>query len=256
MHLLAVQGPEKRRSYYVRLQENAVYSTIAGPVRAERIAEAGYGGYIKLPAGVVYVLKPTLSELMEHFYVRETQVIYPKDSGLIALLAGLKPGMRVVEAGVGSGFLTTVIASHVCPTGLVLGFEVRRRNLEAARRNLELAGLDGCVELVHGDVRRASLEPASLDAGFLDMPDPWEALDTLWPALKPGAPLVVFLPTFNQVEKLAARVDGERWVVQAALETMMRYLEPVPGAVRPSTRTIGFTGFIVVLRRVGAGGSG
>ena len=88
------------------------------------------------------------------------------------------------------------------------------------------------------------------------MPDPWEALDVLWPALKPSSPLIVFLPTYNQVEKLAARIRDDRWVVQTALETMMRYLEPVPGAVRPSTRTIGFTGFILVLRRVGAGGSG
>ncbi len=256
MHLLAVQGPEKRRSYYIRLQENAVYSTIAGPVRAERIIEAGYGGSISLPAGRVYVLKPTLSELMEHFYQRETQVIYPKDSGLIALLAGLKPGMTVVEAGVGSGFLTTVLASHVCPTGMVLGYEVRRRNIEAARRNLELAGLSECVEVRHGDIREARLEPNSVDAGFLDMPDPWEALDVLWPALKPSSPLVVFLPTYNQVEKLAARIRDDRWAVQTALETMMRYLELVPGAVRPSTRTIGFTGFILVLRRVGAGGSG
>ncbi|MCE4602222.1 MAG: protein methyltransferase, partial [Desulfurococcales archaeon] len=87
---------------------------------------------------------------------------------------------------------------------------------------------------------------------FLDMPDPWAALDNLYSSLKPSAPLLVFVPTYNQVDKLLSRIDNWRWAVTYAGEILERRLEPVPGAVRPEVRMIGFTGFILLLRRLAA----
>ena len=248
--LIAEAATGERRSYYVVLRKGQVYQTIAGVVRAQKVMEGGWGAVFQGRLGRVTVAPPTVTELMEHYYERRTQVVYPKDSGLIALLAGLAPGHVVFEAGTGSGFLTTVLALHVCPPGRVVTVEARRDNLEAARRNLELAGLAGCVELRHGDARTGeALKPGDrFDAVVLDMPDPWAALETLHPHLSPGAPAVVFVPTYNQVEKLAAWTANVPYALQAVYEVTAREIEAVPGATRPSPRTLPFTGFIALLR--------
>ncbi len=249
--LIAEALDGERRSYYVVLRQGQVYQTIAGVVKASRVIQEGWGAVFEGRLGRVTVAPPTVTELMEHFYERRTQVVYPKDSGFVALLAGLAPGQTVFEAGTGSGFLTTVLALHVCPGGLVVSMEARRENLEAARRNLELAGLSGCVDLRLGDARSGdALKPEDrFDAVVLDMPDPWRALEVLRPRLPPGAPAVVFVPTYNQVEKLASwAAGGAPYTLQAVYEVSGREVEAVPGATRPSPRSLPFTGFIALLR--------
>ena len=246
---LLVVGSGRRRGYLFRADEGAHYSTFAGPVAGRLLVGAEWGSSIELPGGKAYVLPPSGYDLMMHAYSRAGQVIYPKDQGFMAAVAGLRPGMRVLEAGVGSGFLTTMLASVVGCEGRVIGYDVRPEALRVAGRNLSMAGLAGCVELRLGDVRLGVPE-RGLDAIFLDMPDPWEALKKLHPSVRPGAPAVVFVPTYNQVERTAIEVEDSGWVVDGAFETLLREIEVRPGAVRPHTQMVGHTGFILLLRRV------
>ena len=247
--ILVVEG-WKRRKYYVRPRRGAAYATFAGVLRGSEIIGKpwGYGG--RLGRARYYLLPPVGPELVEEFGVRRSQVIYSKDSALIAYKAGVRPGSRVFEAGVGSGFLTIAIATMLCPTGMVYGVEKRSDMIEAARSNIEALGFSECVSLRLGDVRNG-VGVVELDAGFLDMPDPWEALDASYRALKPGAVLAVFIPTVNQLARLveeAGRHGG--FIVYEVGEVLYREWEPVEGAVRPSPRMIGHTGFIVFLRRL------
>ena len=248
--LLIVVAGERVRHYYVWARRGKLYSTIAGVVRGDEIVGAEWGSSIELAGGArAYILKPTLSQLMEEFYERVTQVIYPKDLGYIVLRAGIARGSRVLEGGTGSGFLTTVLALTVCPEGKVYTYDVKEDNLRVAARNLRLAGLlSDCVEFRLGDVRRG-VELTGLDAVFLDIPDPWEALGALRDSVKLGSPAVVFLPTMTQLDKLLSLKPGG-WIVESAHEIMLRDIEMVAGAVRPSPRMIGHTGYIIVLRRV------
>ncbi len=250
VHLVAVSG-SRRRSYYIVARRGSLYHTIAGVVRGDSLIGLGWGSRIETRIGYIAVVKPTIIEVMEGFYRRATQVIYPKDLGYMQLLAGLRRGMHVLEAGTGSGFLTTILAVSVCPEGLVYTMDQRRESLDNAKRNLEAAGIGtSCVKMVKGDVRTDML-PQGLDAAFLDMPDPWNALENIHASLKPSAPLIVFLPTFNQVDRLIREAEaGGKWLVYYSGELLERRLEPVPGAVRPEVRMIGFTGFIVALRRL------
>ena len=252
--VLAERADGERRQYYIKLVGGQAYPTIAGLVRADEVLEGGWGWSRSGRLGRVSVVPPTTFDLMEGFLERRTQVIYPKDLGLMVLLAGIKPGSYVVEAGAGSGFLTIMAALVACPTGRVYSFDVRRDSLEAARRNLERVGVSDCVELRLGDVRdpRAVEDLPTLDSVLLDMPDPWNALPTLYPKLKPGGPAVVFLPTANQLEKLYNNIGG-CWAIQDAYETMARKVEVRPDAIRPGNWLAGFTGYIVVLRRLEGG---
>jgi len=246
--LLLVEGRERRKTYVFRAREKASYSTFAGAVRGSQLVGAAWGSRLELERGIAYLLRPTLYDMMMHVYPRRSQVVYPKDAGYMTSLAGLMPGMRVLEAGAGSGFLTIWIAAHVCPGGFVFTYEVRDDMIEVASANVKAAGLEGCVKIKKGDVR-AGVEESNLDAAFLDMPDPWEALPSVRKALKPSAPLVVFVPTVNQVIKLldaVSRLGG--FVVQEVSEVIKREWEARADALRPGVRMIGHTGIIVLLR--------
>jgi len=249
--VIAESNDGERRVYYVKVRRGQAVTTIAGIARISRLASEGWGSYVETRLGRIALVPPSTAQLMEGFYERRTQVIYPKDLGLIVLLAELRPGAKVLEAGTGSGFLTTAAALAVCPEGRVFSFDIRNENLESSRRNLEMAGLADCVELRLGDVRNPETvnDLPQLDSALLDLPDPWDALEAISRRLKPGSPLVAFLPTFNQVEKLALKA-GKCWIVEDAIETMARRVDIRRGATRPSQWIAGFTGYIVVLRKL------
>jgi len=244
-----VESGGRRREYLFKASREAVYTTIAGVLPGRALIGKPWGSWIDLQHGRAYLLPPTLRDLQAHYFKRAGQVIYPKDLGYIIVSSGLRCNMRVLEAGVGSGFLTSVLASLLCCGGKLVGYDVRRDALEVVKRNLETAELGACVDLRLGDVREGVPE-TDLDAAFLDLPDPWNAAKALWPSLKPGAPLVVFLPTYNQVEKMASSAPKLGYVLQEASELLLREIEARPGAVRPSTRMVAHTGYILLLRRL------
>ncbi len=252
--IIAERADGERRSYHVRLSKAAAYTTIAGVLRATEVLDEGWGLVVEGRTGRLAVVPPTIFDLMEGGLERKTQVIYPKDLGLIALLAGIRPGSVVLEAGSGSGFLTIMAALVVCPEGRVYSYDVNRDYLIAARRNVEAVGLSDCVEFRLGDVRRfdSLRDLPLLDAVLLDMPDPWNALPALYCKLRMGAPAVLFLPTANQLVKLHENLPPG-WFIQDAFETMARRVEIRRDAVRPGQWLAGFTGYIVVLRKVKGG---
>ncbi|MEB3859760.1 MAG: tRNA (adenine-N1)-methyltransferase, partial [Desulfurococcales archaeon] len=245
-----VVSGSRSKAYYVRAVRGHYYTTLAGVFEGSMLIGKRWGSRLRLPAGTLYPLKPRVWDLAEGYYERASQVLYPKDIGYIIVGLGIRRGYKVLEAGTGSAFLTSVIASIVCPGGRVYSYESRREAFEASRRNLEIAGLSDCVDLVHGDIRQG-VEQRDLDAAVLDMADPWNALESVWEALKPSAPLAVFLPTMNQLEKLVRHVvETGGWVVVETVEILRREMEVEPGAIRPSTRMMGHTGYISILRKV------
>jgi len=247
--LLVVQG-WKRRKYYFKPRRGATYTTFAGVLRGEDIIGKPWGFTGKLGKARYYLLPPLGPELIENFGRRGGQVIYSKDSAYIAYKSGIRPGSRVFEAGVGSGFLTIALASIVCPNGMIYGLDLRADMLEKARENIRLAGYEECVTLRLGDITNG-IGVEELDAGFLDMPDPWRALQPVYTALKPGATLVVFLPTANQLVKMVERVEEHGgYVIHEIDEILLREWEPTRGAVKPSPRMIGHTGFVLFLRKI------
>jgi len=250
VYVIVEANDGRRREHLLKAVEGMVYSTIAGILRGEDLIGLRWGTVLELQAGRAYLLQPTRREIQEYLFKRVGQVIYPKDQGYIVVASSIEPGMTIVEAGVGSGFLTSVLASLLRCRGRIIGYDVRREALETTRFNLSLLGLESCVELRLGDIREGVPEK-NIDMLVLDMPDPWEALKSLHPSLKAGAVSVVFVPTYNQVEKIYTSVVAKGYyVLVEAVEILRRPLEVKEGAIRPSTQIIGHTGFIVMLRKI------
>ena len=248
---LALLVIDERRRWVVRLRRGGVLGSDRGVVRHDDVIGVEYGGWVRTNRGVpVLVLQPRLVDLEERFFRRRSQVIYPKDHGLIAVELDLKPGMRVLEVGVGSGFTTAFLASMVGPEGRVYSYEARRDMLEVAERNLREAGLLDRVVLHHADARMG-VEERDLDAAVVDMPDPWALLPVLEEALRPGAAAAFYMPAVNQVYRLLAALKArERWAEMRVSEVLRRDYEPRADALRPRTTMIAHTGYLAFVRLV------
>ncbi|MFP3143868.1 MAG: tRNA (adenine-N1)-methyltransferase [Caldisphaera sp.] len=246
--IIADNKAGRRKLYYFTVDSKQSYSTFLGSIRGKEIAEKNFGETIKLDKGYLYLIEPSLYDRIMYEMKRKSQVIYPKDSGYIASISGIRKGMKVLEAGIGSGFLTIEIAKHVCPDGKVYAYDIREDMIEIAKKNLEKVKFLDCVIINNLDIREG-INEENFDSAFLDMADPWNALDKIHKSIKTSAPVIVFIPTVNQIEKLLAYIDN-KYVIQEISELIKREWEPRKEALRPTVRTIGHTGFIVLLRTI------
>ena len=99
----------KDRHYLITLKPGSAFHTHAGIVQHDDVIGALEGSLITSNTERSFlVLRPTLSDVVLKM-PRGAQVIYPKDLGTILMQADIGPGMRILEAGVGSGALSMTL---------------------------------------------------------------------------------------------------------------------------------------------------
>jgi len=239
---------DAKRQYLVRVRSGEEFHTHKGVVRLGELIGKPYGVRVESSLGTVFhAFKPLPRDYAVKF-ARRTQIIYPKDMALIILYAGIGPGSRVVEAGTGSAALTSILAHHVKPTGHVYSYEIREELLEAARRNLERAGVLDYVTLKLGDVTQ-SIEETSVDAVVLDLATPWLVVGNAWKALKPSGVFASFSPTIEQVVKTVEALKASGFANIETFECMIRRYQVEAGRTRPETLTIAHTGYLTFARK-------
>ena len=110
---------DRKRTYLVRVEAEKSFHTHKGYIQLGDLIGKEYGTRIVSSMGIEFVaLKPTLRDYIFKTK-RKTQISYPKDISLIVMFSGIGPGSRVVEAGTGTGALTSALAHYVKPTGRV-----------------------------------------------------------------------------------------------------------------------------------------
>jgi tRNA (adenine57-N1/adenine58-N1)-methyltransferase len=207
-----------------------------------------YGEKIKSSLGVDFtVLKPSIYDYVMKFS-RRTQIMYAKDMALILMFSGVGPGSRIVEAGTGTGALTSVLAHYVKPTGKVYSYEVRAEFLENAKRNLERAKVSDYVELKNKDILKG-VDEVDVDAVILDMATPWLAVPHISGALKGGGSFASFSPTIEQVIKTVEALELEGFTSIETIECITRRFQVKAGQTRPETLMVGHTGYLTFARK-------
>ncbi len=195
-----------------------------------------------------FLLEPSTDDLIRDLK-RISQIIYPKDSGFILMKLAIKPGQTVLEAGTGSGGMTTLFAQIVGPAGRVISYDVRPDMQRLAQRNLERLGLAERVTLKLRDIADG-FDETDASAFFLDVPNPWDYTRQVRQALKGGGFFGAIVPTTNQVSTLLAALQRDGYEFLEVCEVLLRYYKTVPERLRPTDRMVAHTGFLVFGRPV------
>jgi tRNA (adenine57-N1/adenine58-N1)-methyltransferase len=237
----------KDRRYLVTMREAASFHTHAGTVAHDDVIGTDEGGSVIGSTGRRFlVLRPTLADVVVKM-PRGAQVIYPKDLGAILLAADIGPGMRVLEAGVGSGALSMTLLRAGAS---VLGYELREDFAEHARKNVvALLGEDIDYTIELRDVTER-IDEVDLDRVLLDMPEPWKVVPHAATALRPGGILLCYLPTINQTAQLRAELEHHGFGLAETVEILRRTWHVEARSVRPDHRMVAHTGFLTTARRL------
>ncbi len=159
----------EERKRMVRRLRDAGYISSPSVVRAMEAVER----HLFIPAEIRdngYLDTPLL--------IGEGQTISaPHMVGMMVEALELRPGLKVLEVGGGSGYHAAVMAELVKPDGKVYSLERIESLAERARKNLEQAGYSSLVETVVGDGSKGYLEKAPFDrisvaAASPHVPDP------------------------------------------------------------------------------------
>ncbi len=218
----------------------------------DKIIGKPFGINIKTNKSVyLTIYKPITSDFLKQI-PHSSQIIYPKDAGLILLNGGINPGGKILEAGTGSGALTLILATYVGVNGQVYSYENREVAHNTAKKNIMRLGLENQVSLKLKDVS-TGFDEEDADAIILDLGDPCEIIPYAYDSLKPSGILTVFMPTYNQVEKVYLKLKEFNFGDIQALELIRRDLQLKRNAIRPQTRIIGHTGFLIFARKLAKG---
>ncbi|MFM8672478.1 MAG: tRNA (adenine-N1)-methyltransferase, partial [Candidatus Nanopelagicus sp.] len=186
---------------------------------------------------------------------RGATIIYPKDTAMILGVADIKPGVRVLEAGVGSGALSISILRAIGDSGFLHSIELREDFAEIAGDNVTNYFK---VQPKNWQITIGQLEDQKFDAEFdrvvLDMLTPWECLTVAANALVPGGVFMAYVATTTQLSRMAEAIkESANFTEPESLETMVRGWHHEGLAVRPQHRMIAHTGFLIFARRMAPG---
>lgn len=218
-----------------------------GVLDPARLVGLAWGSRIEQVGKTLTLLKPSTPDLLAALR-RKAQIILPKDASRIVLECDVRAGSVVVEAGIGSAALTTVLARAVLPGGKVHTYELREDFAAWGRANLEAAGLMDAVDLKVQDVRGGIVE-REVDAVILDMPDPGLAVPAAWEALRHGGHFASYSPLMTQVEATHQALQKQGFREARTMELLERAWVIGERGARPDFDMLGHTGFLTFARK-------
>jgi len=245
---------QRGRRYLVKLRAGETWHSHGGGVPHDLLIGSEEGLVVRSATGMEFrVFRPRMTDFVLKM-PRGAQVVYPKDVGAILVEADIFPGARVLEAGTGSGALTMALCRATGPEGRVVSYELRPEFRAKAAQNIEtyLGKLPSWLALRDGDVREVASTGETFDRVVLDLPEPWEILESLSSVLPPGGIVCGYLPTTIQIQQLVLALEQQGYEHLETFEILHRSWHVTTRSVRPDHRMVGHTGFITIGRRVSA----
>ncbi|TFK87492.1 tRNA methyltransferase complex GCD14 subunit [Polyporus arcularius HHB13444] len=174
--------------------------------------------------GFFHLLRPT-PELWTLALPHRTQILYLADIAFVEAWLDLKPGSKVIEAGTGSGSFSHSVARTVGPTGHLWSYEFHEARASKAREEFTRHGMDDIVTLTHRNVCKDGFTVTdTVDAVFLDLPAPWDAIGHAKNALRKDriTRICCFSPCMEQVLRTVSALNEAGFTEITMYETLLR----------------------------------
>ena len=214
-----------------------------GFVKASELQAAKPGALLQSNTGKkFYVLSAGFQDLYRRIR-RGPQIISPKDIAAIIAETGIGKGSTVVDAGAGSGALACFLANIVKK---VVTYETRKDFAGIAEQNARRLGLKNMA------VKNESIAEVSernVDLVCLDLPEPWNFIEPVRSALKPGGFLVSYSPHAHQVQEFVTKLP-DAFIHIRTIEVIQRNWLVDPQRLRPENTGLLHTGFLTFARRL------
>lgn len=246
---------KKERKFILKLKRGEKFHFHYGFIEHDQMIGKSYGALIQTSKGFsVYIFPVKKSSFILHMK-RGAQIIYPKDIGQILIHGDIHFGLKIFEAGGGSGALSIFLLSIIGKKGKLVTYEIREDFLNILKENIEkffgeipknfiLRKRDIYNEGLHKDDR-------NFDRVILDLPEPWKALENVNKGLKRGGILISYNPTIQQIIKFKLELDNLKcFYFEGMYEIVERRWKIEENATRPLDRMVAHTGFIIVARKI------
>lgn len=235
----------KERKYYVDSIERD-FHTEFGTISKSDLKKPD-GSIIKSKKGQEFMIfSPSFTDKYRRIS-RSPQTIPLKDIGIIISETGLNKSTTVLDAGAGSGALSCALANLAKK---VTTYELRDDFAEVVKANIEFLGLKN-ITLKKGSIYESKKIKEKVDLMTLDVPEPWDALDTAEKCINPGGFLVVYSPSIPQVMDFVNELSKrESFIKLKAIEIVEREWEVKDRKVRPKSKSSIHSGFLVFVRKL------
>ena len=245
----------KGKLYSITLAQGSEWHTHKGMLKHDELVGLPEGSIVATNQDLKFqAFRPLLADYVLSM-PRGATIVYPKDAAMILGVADIKPGIRVLEAGVGSGALSISLLRAIGEGGVLHSVEIREDFAEISEKNVSsyFGGNPANWNLTIGALQDQSYE-TEFDRVILDMLSPWECLDVASKALVPGGVFMAYVATTTQLSKIAEAIkESGNFTEPESSESIVRGWHHEGLAVRPQHRMIGHTGFLIFARRMAPG---
>ena len=245
----------KGKLYSITLTKGSEWHTHKGMLKHDDLVGIPEGSIVATNQDLKFqVFRPLLADYVLSM-PRGATIVYPKDAAMILGVADIKPGIRVLEAGVGSGAFSISLLRAIGEEGELHSVEIREDFAEISEKNVSsyFGGRPSNWNLTIGALQDQTYE-ADFDRVVLDMLSPWECLDVASKALVPGGVFMAYVATTTQLSKIAEAIkESGNFTEPESSEIIVRGWHHEGLAVRPQHRMIGHTGFLILARRMAPG---
>jgi len=242
----------KGKMHTITLQLNQEWHTHNGWLVHNEVIGLPEGSVVETTGGLKFLaFKPLLADYVLAM-PRGATIVYPKDAAMILGFADVGPGVRVLEAGVGSGALSISLLRAVGITGTVDSFEKREEFATIATKNVNqyFGENPSNWNLQLGAVQEFE-HAKQYDRVVLDMLAPWECIDMASKVLVPGGVFIAYVATTTQLSQTAEAIKASASFTEPeSNETIVRGWHHEGLAVRPQHRMIAHTAFLIMARRL------
>ena len=238
---------DERGKKYI-LKPGAEFQSDLGIIKADVLDSAQIGDEVKSHLDHTFkIVKPNINDFID-LMDRRCSILIQKDIGQVLAHTGLGAGSRVVDAGTGAGAIALNFGNVVGETGRVYTYEIREDFAEVAKKNIDNFGITN-IEVKNRNIKDG-IDEDNIDLVFLDLPKPYEIFEDVMDTLNVGGWLAVYAPYIDQAETSYRVAKKLGFYDIEIIELLERGLEVRTQGVRPKTRMVGHSGYLVFARKL------